>query len=107
MLVIKKGKSKMKVAKSAYNNFYKGAGWEIDDEVSAVVYSSESDKKIEDNNSNNEDDEWEDYVDEEETMEKDLSEMSHSELKEKAESLGIDTTGMNTKQLRAKLKSLS
>ena len=24
MLVIKKGKSKMKVAKSAYNNFYKG-----------------------------------------------------------------------------------
>lgn len=106
MLVIKKGKSKMKVAKSAYNNFYKGAGWEIDDEVSTVVYSSESDEKIEDNNSNNEDDEWAGYEDEE-TIEKDLSEMSHAELKEKAESLGIDTTGMNTKQLRAKLKSLS
>lgn len=102
MLVIKKGKSKMKVAKSAYNNFYKGAGWEIDDEVSSVVYSSESDE----NNNSNEDDEWAGYEDEE-PIEKDLSEMSHVELKEKAESLGIDTTGMNTKQLRAKLKSLS
>ena len=102
MLVIKKGKSKMKVAKSAYNNFYKGAGWEIDDEVSSVVYSSESDE----NNNSNEDDEWAGYEDEE-SVEKDLSEMSHAELKEKAESLGIDTTGMNTKQLRAKLKSLS
>ena len=102
MLVIKKGKSKMKVAKSAYNNFYKGAGWEIDDEVSSVVYSSESDE----NDNSNEDDEWAGYEDEE-SIEKDLSEMSHAELKEKAESLGIDTTGMNTKQLRAKLKSLS
>lgn len=102
MIVIKKGKSKMKVAKSAYNNFYKGAGWEIDDEVSSVVYSSESDE----NDNSNEDDEWAGYEDEE-TIEKDLSEMSHAELKEKAESLGIDTTGMNTKQLRAKLKSLS
>ena len=102
MIVIKKGKSKMKVAKSAYNNFYKGAGWEIDDEVSSVVYSSESDE----NDNSNEDDEWAGYEDEE-SIEKDLSEMSHSELKEKAESLGIDTTGMNTKQLRAKLKSLS
>lgn len=104
MLVIKKGKSKMKVAKSAYNNFYKGAGWEIDDEVSSVVYSSESDEKL--GNDSNEDDEWAGYEDEDPT-EKDLSEMSHAELKEKAESLGIDTTGMNTKQLRAKLKSLS
>lgn len=102
MIVIKKGKSKMKVAKSAYNNFYKGAGWEIDDEVSSVVYSSEPDE----NNDSNEDDEWAGYEDEE-SIEKDLSEMSHAELKEKAESLGIDTTGMNTKQLRAKLKSLS
>lgn len=104
MLVIKKGKSKMKVAKSAYNNFYKGAGWEIDDEVSSVVYSSESDEKL--GNDSNEYDEWAGYEDEE-PIEKDLSEMSHAELKEKAESLGIDTTGMNTKQLRAKLKSLS
>ena len=104
MLVIKKGKSKMKVAKSAYNNFYKGAGWEIDDEVSSIVYSSESDEKL--GNDSNEDDEWAGYEDEE-SIEKDLSEMSHAELKEKAESLGIDTTGMNTKQLRAKLKSLS
>ena len=42
MIVIKKGKSKMKVAKSAYNNFYKGAGWEIDDEVSSVDENKES-----------------------------------------------------------------
>lgn len=101
MVTIIKGEGEnrktLQVARSAYKNFYKGAGWQIDEDVK-IVTSQESD----------EDDEWADYDDNGEKDEpmKPLSEMSRAELEERAKELGVDLTGLSSaRQMREAIKA--
>lgn len=90
------GKRELKVPLAAFENFFKGAGWQ----------------KSEGNNTTNtsEEDEWDDYVDGEESEEeftKPLSEMNRYELEAYAAKLGVDLTGLNTnKQYREAIKAV-
>lgn len=104
MIKIKKGVKVREVPKSAYNNFYKGAGWEIA-EPDEETYKEENPINERNAEDKNEEDEWADY--EEDEVEKPLSEMNGTELREKAESLGIDVTGLTNKQMREKIKNHS
>lgn len=96
--ITKPGRSPMTVTQSAYENFYKGAGW-LSQPVSKKKGSSQSTYEPEP-----ESDEW-DEVDESFETEKSLSEMTVEELREKAASMGVDLSGVTTpKQIRDKLK---
>lgn len=101
MVTIVKGEGEnrktLQVARSAYKNFYKSAGWQIDEDVK-IVTSQEPD----------EDDEWAGYGDDGEKDEptKPLSEMSRAELEERAKKLGVDLTGLSsTRQMREAIKA--
>lgn len=113
---IKKGSKKMSVTTSAYDNFYKNAGWqkdevdaksvenesinldELNDEIGPVLEEEIVDDEVVD-------DEWAEYEDEE--IEKPLSEMTDAELRKKANSLGINTKGLSVKQIRERIKNHS
>lgn len=84
------------VPTSAYNNFYKSAGWRI---TSSIV--NEAAPLTE------EDDEWAGYDDgAEEEITKPLSEMNRTELEEYAARLGVDLSGLTSnKQYREAIKS--
>ena len=107
MVAIKKGSKRLRVPNSAYENFYKGFGWKLDDvEIKKTVTNVE--ETVEElNHAEDDDEDWDSVVEEDEDIEKPLSEMSHNELKKKASSLGINTAGLNSKQLREKIKSHS
>lgn len=116
--ITKNGKIK-KVSESVYTSVFKDSGWLVvgeksptsavsQEQIKAPVETVEED--VEENvvESDNEEDEipdeaWDEAIAEGE-VEKPISEMSHNELVEKAESLGIQTKGMNNKQLRDAIK---
>lgn len=99
MITIKKtiGKGTEKVLtipKSAYDNFYKGAGWQFD---SATAKTSKTSL---------EEDEWAGYDENEEEITKPLSEMNRAELEEYAAKLGVDLSGLTSnKQYREAIKA--
>lgn len=102
MVAIKKGSKKLRVPNSAYENYYKGFGWKLDD--GQEIISSKSETVAEELAQIDEDEEdWDSVVDEDEEVEKPLSEMSYDELKKKAASLGINPTGLNKRQLKDKI----
>lgn len=104
MVVIKKGSKRLKVPNSAYENYYKGFGWKLDDgqEVKKVPIKSEAvSEELAQVDEDEED--WDSVVDEDEEVEKPLSEMNYDELKKKAASLGINPTGLNKRQLKDKI----
>ena len=108
MINIKKGSKKLRVPSSAYENYYKGFGWKLDDGVENKKYVSQVESQVEDFAQTEDDEEdWDSVVEEDEDVEKPLSEMNHNELKKKAASLGINTAGLNSKQLREKIKNHS
>lgn len=108
MVAIKKGSKRLRVPNSAYENYYKGFGWKLDDGVEIKKPAKQVENPVEDLSQVDEDEEdWDSVVDEDEEVEKPLSEMNHNELKKKAASLGINTAGLNSKQLREKIKNHS
>lgn len=108
MVAIKKGSKRLRVPNSAYENFYKGFGWKLDDDVEIKKTVTNVEETVEElNHAEDDDEDWDSVVEEDEDIEKPLSEMSHNELKKKASSLGINTAGLNSKQLREKIKSHS
>lgn len=110
MVRIRKGANSLEVPDSAYENFYKAAGWiqEVvpvplpegispEEDVEVVYRSEEEEKK----------DEWEEAeaeVPKDDGVEKPLSEMSREELIEKAKSLGVEVGRMSNRQLREEIK---
>lgn len=104
MVDIKKGSRKLRVPNSAYENFYKGFGWKLDDGVEIEKTITNVEETVEELSTVEEDEEdWDSVVEEDEEIEKPLSEMSHNELKKKAASLGINTAGLNRRQLKEKI----
>ena len=119
MLTITKNGKIKKVSESVYTSVFKDSGWLVVGEKSPTSAVSQEqieapvetvEEIVEENvvESDNEEDEipdeaWDEAIAEGE-VEKPISEMSHNELVEKAESLGIQTKGMNNKQLRDAIK---
>lgn len=104
MVAIKKGSKRLRVPNSAYENYYKGFGWKLDDGVEVEKTVTHVKEEVEELSTVEDDDEdWDSVVEEDEEIEKPLSEMSHNELKKKAASLGINTAGLNRKQLKEKI----
>ena len=104
MVAIRKGSKKLRVPNSAYENYYKGFGWKLDDGQEIKKVSSKSETVAEELAQIDEDEEdWDSVVDEDEEVEKPLSEMNYDELKKKAASLGINPTGLNKRQLKDKI----
>lgn len=119
MVRIGKGNLVNTVPRSSFDNFFKSQGWVILEGDNApsnpIVEKEKKEEKIEEQvveNSDSEtsDDEWDEVLDEfkDEEVEKPLSEMNKSELIEKANSLGVDISNLNTnKQLREAIKSFN
>ena len=95
-----KGDKTKEVSKSAFENFFKNSGWEIAGEKPATSQSTEKKAKevVEETEEINNDDAWEEVLAEEEDegIEKPLSEMTKKELIEYAEANGISLAGLNT-----------
>lgn len=116
--ISKNGKTKT-VSENVYKSVFRDNGWAVVGEKSPTPAVSGKQKKetvkeevvesvVESNENENVEDEipdevWDEAVAEED-VEKPISEMSHNELVDKAESLGIQTKGMNNKQLRDAIK---
>jgi hypothetical protein len=97
MVKIFKGDKNLTVTKSAFDNYYKNAGWLVKQGNLVTVKGVVEESKQED--------EW-DGFDEEAEVEKPLSDMNRDELVEKALSLGIEIPStVNNKQLRELIKS--
>lgn len=118
MVNIVKGGITKKVSQSAFDDYFKPQGWEIAGEVkSSPIPVKKAEKvkpekveevKVEENSDEEvSDEDWDEAIDElvDEEVEKPISEMNKNELIAKAESLGIDTTGLSNKQLREAIKS--
>ena len=103
MVTIKKGSKKLTVSNSAYENFYKGFGWKIDDGVEVKKPVKKVKEPVVETTEVDDEEDWDSVVEEDEEIEKPLSEMSHNELKDKAVSLGINPAGLSRKQLRDKI----
>lgn len=92
------------VPASAFDNFYKGAGWTLADEEERREEEVLDEEELVDEGDASEEDEWADVVEDE--VEKPLSEMNRSELEAKALSLGVDLTGLTSnKQYREAIKA--
>ena len=96
MVKIVKDGRELTVPKSAYNNFYKNAGWtEVGGkrQLEAVEPADDS--------------EWDEALaEEEQEPTKPLSEMSRSELEQLARKKGISLAGLsNTRQIREAVKA--
>ena len=113
MIKIAKGNLVNTVPNSAFDNFFKSQGWEMvegDYSPSIPIVEEEQKEVVEEQEQieENSDDEWDEVIDElkDEEVEKPLSEMNKEELVNKANSLGMDITGLTTnKQLREAIKS--
>ena len=108
---IKKKNKKSVVTDSAFNNFYKNAGWELSSPSQASKKEVVEDvKKEEVENTEQEPDEIEedwDSIEDDEEVSKPISEMNNAELKEYATKLGIDISGLSSnKQLREAIKAV-
>lgn len=87
------------VSVSAFENFFKNSGWEIaGDKKPATSQSKKEEVKVEEpvEEDNNSEDEWAEAMEEDEDIEKPLSEMNKKELMEYAEKNGISLAGLNT-----------
>lgn len=108
--IYKIGNNPKTVSLQAFHNYYENFGWELDDSSIKKVQQSIDVKKIEDKHEVEEieqetsDEEWDEAIMDDEEIEKPLTEMNHDELVDKAKSYGIDTVGMNNKQLRDAIK---
>lgn len=92
--VVGDGTRELTVSTAAYNNFYKGAGWQKIGVVSTVAAKSE------------EEDEWDGFEEADEEPSKPLSEMTRYELEAYAAKLGVDLTGLSSnKQYREAIKA--
>ena len=108
MIKIAKGNKVTIVPEASFENFFKNNGWEVVNNKTTpakVIKEEPVEEVIEEvvkepvEESTSTEDEWDEAIEEE--FEKPLSEMSKSELKKKAESLGIDiSAGYTTSQLR-------
>lgn len=99
MVTIKKGDKKKVVTKSAFINYYKSSGW-------AALNGSPS-KNVEEVNNVEEvtEEDWDSVIEEEQTLEKPLEDMTRKELEAKAKELGIDLTGLGkTAQIREAIR---
>lgn len=101
MIEIVKGEKVLKVPTSAFANFYQGNGWVIAG-TSATPAQPKTKKEVKKEQipevKEEPKDEWDEVLEESkqpEEIEKPLSEMSKSELKKKATSLGIDISGQS------------
>lgn len=98
--ITKPNNKPMIVSQAAYEGIYKPAGWL----VSGKVKMEKPAKVQEESEPDYETDDW-DSIPEDEESEKSLSEMSMDELRYKAETMGIDVTGITTaRQMREKIK---
>ncbi len=107
-VTINKGDKTLVVMKSAFEEYFANQGWSISTNVGRSVAVEETapekpiaEPKIEANDSEEED--WSEFEDEDndEEIEKPLSEMNRSELEQKANSLGIDISeAKSNKQIR-------
>ncbi len=116
MITITKNGKTTKVSRSAFENFYKGAGWvEMESDSVSVDYSNKRVEKIKEvrkeesaiEDEDESDEDWEAAMQEDE-VEKPLSEMNNHELRNKAESMGIDVSGLKSnKELREAIRANS
>lgn len=97
MIVIEKGAKTLEVSKSAYENFYRNAGWhsvEGSDLDTATVALDDVDE-----------DAWDKALSEEEPT-KPLSEMNRAELEAEAKRQGVSLAGLSSnKQIRDALRA--
>ena len=113
MVRIAKGNLVNTVPKSSFDNFFKSQGWVIvegDYTPSIPIVEEKVEEEVKEQVEENSDDEWDEVIDElkDEDVEKPLSDMNKEELIAKANSLGMDITGLNTnKQLREAIKSFT
>ena len=93
-----KGDMIKEVSVSSYENFFKNSGWEIAGDKKPATSQSKKEevKKEEPVEENNNDDEWAEAMEEDEDIEKPLSEMNKKELMEYAEKNGISLAGLST-----------
>lgn len=99
MVIIGKGKKKLRVTNKAYKNFYENSGWTI---VKQLGANKKSDVR---KSEKEESDEW-NNADEDSDARKPLSEMNRQELEEYAAELGVDLTGLTSnKQFREAIKA--
>nr|DAH85015.1 MAG TPA: HeH/LEM domain [Bacteriophage sp.] len=97
MIKIEKDGKELMVPKSAYNNFYKNAGWT---KVGGKKQEAMQFESVDDS-------EWDEALaEEEQEPTKPLSEMNRSELEQLARERGISLAGLsNTKQIREAVKA--
>ena len=94
---ISKNGMEKEVSISAFENFFKNSGWEIaGDKKPATSQSKKVEKVVEEPVENNSEDEWDEVLEEDDEIEKPLSEMNKKELMEYAENNGISLAGLNT-----------
>lgn len=85
------------VSVSTFENFFKNSGWEIaGNKKPATSQSKKVEKVVEEPVENNNEDEWDEVLEEDEEIEKPLSEMNKKELMEYAEKNGISLAGLST-----------
>ena len=114
---IQKAGKTVEVTKSAFLNYFSNMGWtEADAKASEkpkkevkvesnINTKVEEENPVEDGKNDTLADEWEEALSEDDDeVEKPLSEMSKKELTQLASEKGIDTNGMNTNQIREAIK---
>lgn len=101
MIKIVKGDKQWEVPKTTYERKYKKNGWvPLGEEAQAEEESEAVVSKGSESEESESEDGWDD-----EPEEKPLSALSNTELKERAEALGIDGAKMSSKQLREAIRS--
>ena len=111
MIKIVKGNQTLTVSNAAYDNFFKGQGWEVasgkskkDKKENAPVSGNE----VVDATESSDEQEWDDQEWNDEEVTKPISEMNREELIEYAKRNKINIEGLNsTKQIRDAVKSHS
>lgn len=94
---ISKNGMEKEVSVSAFENFFKNSGWEIaGGKKPATSQSKKEEKVVEEPVNNNSDDEWDEVLEEDDEIEKPLSEMTKKELMEYADKNNISLVGLNT-----------
>ena len=104
MVTIKKNGKTKTVTRSAFENFYKNSGWAVLN-GSPSKNKSVKEKNVEKVAEETSDEDWDSVIEEEETFNKPLEEMTRKELEAKAKELGIDLTGLGkTAQIREAIR---
>lgn len=94
---IHKDEKTLIVSEGAFNSYYKNSGWVVEEDKKANDVAVESQGSF--------DEDWDSIIEDDEPT-KPLSEMNGRELREFAESKGIDLTGLSSnKQIREAIKA--